>query len=71
MLAQHFRHVEQLFDGIHSEDTGAAESGVEHFIAAGERTGVRSSGFRSGFGVADFDDDDGFRKRDFARGGEK
>ena len=70
-FAKHFGHVEQFLDGVHPQHTDPAKGGIEHFIAAGERTGVRSGGLRGGFRATDLDDDDRFRERDFARGGKK
>ena len=69
LLGEQFRHVEQFANGVHAQHSRAPERGIEHGIAAGERAGVRGSSFRGGFGVADFENDDGFGQSNFTRGG--
>jgi hypothetical protein len=68
LLSQDLGHVEEVRDVVYAKDTRSAERGIEHFIAAGKRTRVRSSRFRRSFGAARLDDDDGLGKSHFARG---
>ena len=55
----------------HAQDAAAAERGVEHFVAAGQRAGMGRGGFGGLLGAPGFDDDDRLGERDFARGGEE
>ena len=71
LFGEHFGHVEQFGNGVHAQNADALECRLQHFIAAGERAGVRRGGFRGGLGAAGLDDDDRFRQRHFARGGQK
>ena len=40
LFRQHFGHVKQLLDRVHPQYADPAKGGIEHFIAAGERTSV-------------------------------
>ena len=71
LFAEHFGHVEQFGNRIHAQHTGAHEGGVEHFEAAGQRSGVGSGGLGGGFGATGLDDDDRFVQRDLAGGGQE
>ena len=66
-VCEHLRHLEELSDRIHAEDAHAPERRVEHLVAAGERTRVRSGSLRR-LGSTDFDDNDWLGQRHLASG---
>ena len=68
---EHFRHVEQVRDAVHAQHTAPPERGVEHFIAAGQRSRMRRRRLRRGFGASRLDHDDRLSQRHFARGRKK
>jgi hypothetical protein len=68
---QNFRHRKKVSDGLHAQHAAAAKGSLEHFIAAGEGSGVRGCGLCGGLGASSLDHDDGLVERDFARGRQK
>ncbi len=71
LLAEHFRHVEQLFDCVHAQHAHSTERGIQHGIAAGQRTRVRRGGLGGGLGATDLDQNNWLGEGDFTGGGEE
>ena len=65
---QHFRHVEQVRDGLDTQDARPAEGGIQHVVTARESARVRSGGLGGGFAAARLDDDDRLRERHLTSG---
>ena len=58
LLGQDLGHVEQVGDAVDAQHAAAAEGGVQHLVAAGQRAGVRRGGLGGGLGAARLDHDD-------------
>ena len=41
LLAENFRHIEQVGNAVNPQDAGAPEGGIENFVASCKRPGVR------------------------------
>ncbi len=66
LLVESFSEIEKLRDGVHAQNTAAAEGGVENVILAGERPGVRCSSLGGGLRATRLDHNDRFGECDFA-----
>lgn len=71
LLVEDISHVEELLDGVDTDDAGTLEGGGEDVIGAGEGTGVGGGGLGGGGGAAGLDDDDGLAEGDLTGGGEE
>ncbi len=71
LLGEHFRHIEQVGDAVDAQHAATAESGFQHFVAAGERAGMGGGGLGGGFAAPGFNHDDGLVEGDFAGSGEE
>ncbi len=71
LLGQNFGHVEQVGDIVDAQYAAAAESGFQHFIAAGERPGMGSGCLGGGGGASGLDHDNRLAESYFARGGQE
>ena len=71
LRGQHFRHVEQVSDGLDTQDARPAEGGIQHVVTARESARVRSGGLGGGFAAARLDDDDRLRERHLTSGGQE
>ncbi len=67
LLGEHLGHVEDLRDRVDPQHADAAEGGVEHLVAAGERAGVRRRRLGRRLGPARLDHDDRLGQRHLAR----
>ena len=67
LFAEHFRHIEKVCDIVHPQNARAAESCVQHFVAARERTGVRCRSPRGRLRPASLNHDNRLGERDFTR----
>ena len=48
LLGEHLGHVEDVGDAVDAQHADAAEGGIEHVVAAGQRAGVRGGGLGGG-----------------------
>ena len=67
LLGQDLGHVEQIQDGVHPQHAAAPKRRFQHFIAAGQRAGVRGRRLGRPGRAPRLDDDDGLGQRHFAR----
>src|SRR5215207_3799148 len=71
LFREDFRHVEHVGDAVYTQHTTAAKSGVQHFVAARERAGVRGGGLRGGGGASGLNNDNRLAECDFTGGGQE
>ncbi len=71
LLGKHLGHIKKIGNAVHAQDAAAPESRFEHFVAASQRTGMRSGGLGCPFGAPGLDDNNRLGQRDFTGGREK
>src|ERR1019366_2156350 len=63
LLGQHVGHEEYVGDAVDPQYAAAPERRSQHFVSAGQRSGMRRGGLGGGGGATCLDHDDGLGQR--------